>query len=70
MPRGRNSKSCVLKDTARERKQQEADATALSDAVSVIERRFSGEETLVEQLEFLAAMIRQGDVDFTDHLVR
>lgn len=70
MPRGRNSKSCVLKDNARERKQHESDAAALDDAVSVIERRFSGEETLVEQLEFLAAMIRQGDVDFVDHIAR
>jgi hypothetical protein len=68
MPRGRNSKSCVLKDNARERRQQEGDALALDEAISVIERRFTSESPVLERLAFLAAMIREGDVDFTDNL--
>jgi hypothetical protein len=70
MPRGRNGKSAVLKDNARERKQQEHDATALEIAAAVIQQRFTGEETLTGQLGFFAGMIRQGVVDYTDHLVR
>ena len=69
MPRGRNSKASVQKDRARERKHQEADASALDDAVSVIERQFTGENEVVNRLAFLAAMIREGDVDHTDYLV-
>jgi hypothetical protein len=68
MPRGRNSRASVLKDNARERKHQEADASALMEAASVIERRFTGESIVLGRLIFLAEMIREGDVDFTDHL--
>lgn len=70
MARGRNSKSAVLKDDARERKLREHDAMALDTATAVIERRFTGEETLVDQLSFLADKIREGVIDHTDHLVR
>ena len=70
MARGRNSKSAVLKDVARERKQQECDAAALEGAASVIRARFTGEGELTGQLEFLAAKIRDGVVDHTDHLLR
>jgi hypothetical protein len=70
MPRGRNSKSAVLKDDARERKQREHDATALDTAVAVIERRFTGEGELTTGLAFLAGEIREGTADYTDHLVR
>jgi hypothetical protein len=69
MPRGRNSKASVLKDNARERKQQEADASSLMEAASVIERRFTGESIVIGRLIYLAEMIREGDVDFTDFLV-
>ena len=62
MPRGRNSKASVQKDNARERKHQEADASALDDAVSVIERQFTGENDVVSRLAFLAAMIRAPDI--------
>jgi hypothetical protein len=68
MPRGRNSKASVQKDNARERKHQEADASALMEAASVIERRFTGESIVLGRLIFLAEMIREGDVDFTDYL--
>ncbi len=70
MARGRNSKSAVLKDDARERKLQTQDAAAIDAATSVIRRRFTGEETLVEQLAFFAGKIREGVIDYTDHLVR
>jgi len=70
MARGRNSKSAVLKDNARERKQQEHDATALEAAAAVIQQRFTGEGELTGQLGFLADKIRQGIADHTDHLVR
>ncbi len=70
MPRGRNSKSAVLKDDARERKLQERDATALDDAVTVIRRRFTREHDLTGQLDFLAGKIREGTADYTDHLIR
>ena len=69
MARGRNSKSAVLKDEARERKRQEADAMALESAVAVIQQRFTGEDELTGQLELLAAKIREGVLDYTDHLV-
>jgi hypothetical protein len=70
MARGRNSKSAVLKDNARERKQQEQDAMALETAAVVIQQRFTGEGELTGQLGFLAGKIRQGVADHTDHLVR
>lgn len=70
MARARNSKSAVLKDDARERRLREHDAMALDTATAVIQRRFSGEETLVEQLDFFADKIREGVIDYTDHLVR
>ena len=70
MARGRNSKSAVLKDEARERKRQEADAMALESAVAVIQQRFTGEGELTGQLELLAEKIREGVLDYTDHLVR
>ena len=70
MPRGRNSKSAVLKDDARERKQREHDATAPDDAVTVIRRRFAREDELTGQLDFLAGKIREGTADYTDHLIR
>ena len=70
MARGRNSKSAVLKDEARERKRQEADAMALESAVAVIQQRFTGEGELTCQLELLAGKIREGVLDYTDHLVR
>ena len=70
MARGRNSKSAVLKDEARERKQQEYDAAALDTAASVIRARFTGEGELTGQLGFLAGKIRDGAVDHTDHVVR
>ena len=69
MPRGRNSKSSVLKDNARERKLQEQDAQALDEARTVIEQRFTSERRVVERLTFLAEMIREGDADHTDYLV-
>jgi hypothetical protein len=70
MARGRNSRSAVLRDEARERKRQEQDAMALETAVAVIEQRFTGEDDLIEQLDFLAGQIRSGAADYTDHLVR
>ena len=70
MARGRNSKSAVLKDNARERKQQEHDAMALETAAAVIQHRFTGEGDLTGQLGFLAAKIRDGVADHTDHLIR
>lgn len=70
MTRGRNNKSAVLKDDARERKLREHDAMALDTAASIVRRRFTGEETLVEQLDFIAGKIREGVIDHTDHLVR
>ena len=70
MARGRNSKSAVLKDDARERKRQEADALALETAAAVIQQRFTGEGELTGQLELLAEKIREGVLDYTDHLVR
>jgi hypothetical protein len=60
----------VLKDEARERKRQEADAMALESAVAVIQQRFTGEGELTGQLELLAEKIREGVLDYTDHLVR
>jgi hypothetical protein len=70
MARGRNSKSAVLKDDAKERKLQECDAAALDAATAIIRRRFTSEDALIEQLDFLAAKIREGVIDYTDHLVR
>jgi hypothetical protein len=70
MARGRNSKSAVLKDDARERKRQERDAMTLETAVATIQQRFTGEDELTGQLELLAAKIREGVLDYTDHLVR
>jgi hypothetical protein len=70
MARGRNSKSAVLKDNARERKQQEHDATALETAAAVIQQRFTGEGELTGQLDFLAGKIRAGVAHHTDHLMR
>lgn len=70
MPRGRNSKSAVLKDNARERKQQERDALAVEIAAAVIQQRFTGEGELTGQLDFLAGKIREGVADHTDHLTR
>lgn len=70
MPRGRNSKSAVLKDGHRERKRQEQDAMALETAAAIIQQRFTGEEELIQQLDFLVVRIRSGAIDYTDHLVR
>jgi hypothetical protein len=70
MARGRNSKAAVLRDNARERKQQEHDATALETAAAVIRQRFTGEGELTGELGFLAGKIRDGVADHTDHLVR
>ncbi len=70
MARGRNSKAAVLRDNARERKQQEHDATALETAAAVIRQRFTGEGDLTGQLGFLAGKIRDGVADHTDHLMR
>jgi len=70
MPRGRNSKSAVLKDNARERKQQEQDALALDTAACIIQRRFTGEDRVIEALWFLAGRIKEGVADHTDHFVR
>jgi hypothetical protein len=66
MARGRNSKSAVLKDEARDRRRQEADAMALESAVAVVQRRFAGETELTERLDQLAGQIREapaGQVD-------
>jgi hypothetical protein len=66
MARGRNSKSAVLKDEARDRKRKETDAMALESAVAVVQRRFAGETELTERLDFLAGKIREGTADHVD----
>jgi len=55
---------------ARERKLQEHDSAALDAATTIIQKRFTGEDALVEQLGFLAGKIREGVIDYTDHRVR
>lgn len=70
MPRGRNSKSSVLKDNRRERRVRDEAAKHLELAANVIHDWFTGEEPLILQLDFLAAKIRDGTADHTDHLER
>jgi hypothetical protein len=70
MPRGRNSKSAVLKDNARERRVRDQAALSLDAAANVIREWFTGEDELTGQLDYLAGKIRAGQADHTDHLVR
>lgn len=70
MPRGRNSKASVLKDNARERRIRDEAARHLDLAANVIHDWFTGEDEILDHLDFLAAKIREGKADHTDHLVR
>lgn len=70
MARGRNSKSCVLKDNARERRVRDEAARHLELAANVIHDWFTGEDELTAQLDYLAGEIRAGHADHTDHLMR
>ena len=70
MGSGRNSKSSVLKDNARERKVRQEAAGHLELAVNVIQQWFTGEDDTVKQIGYLSGMIRDGLVDYTDHAER
>lgn len=60
MPRGRNSKSSVLKDDARQRRVREEAARHLELAANVIGDWFTGEDELTGELDFLAGTSATG----------
>lgn len=66
MGRGRNSKSCVLKDNARERRVRQEAATHLDLAANVIQQWFTSEDDTINRLDHLSGKIREGLVDYTD----
>lgn len=60
----------MLKDNARERRIRDQAARHLDLAANVIHDWFTGEDQILDHLDFLAAKIREGKADHTDHLVR
>ena len=68
MGRGRNGKSCVLRDNARERRIRDEAATHLDLAANVIQQWFTSEGDTISRLDHLSGLIRDGQVDYTDQV--